>query len=261
MERPWTWEWIPYPGVWLSVLVPVVVYLRAVRARPGDTTKRQTAAFLGGMAVFWIASDWPIAVLGAGYLASAHMFQFLLYTLGAAPLLLIGMPRWMARRILERLRIYRATSALSRSLVTSALLYNVLLIATHAPGTVDLLRTSQIGSFLMDVVWLIAGFILWMPIVAPLPELRSTPMGKMLYLFATTSLVAVIPASLLTFSELPIYAIYELAPRIGSLTAQADQQLAGIVMKLGSIPVIWTSIAVIWFRWAATERRSAEVAG
>ena len=81
----------------------------------------------------------------------------------------------------------------------------------------------------------------------------------MAYLFAATSLVAVIPASFLTFTEMPIYSIYELAPRIGSLTARSDQQLAGIVMKLGSIPVVWSTIGVLWFRWVAREQRQPAV--
>lgn len=254
LEQPWSWAPIAYPGVWLAVAVPCYFYFRAVRAYPGATTTRQKWLFAGGMAVFWIASDWPIATLGAGYLASAHMLQFLLYTLGAAPLLMLGTPRWLARRILSRLRAYRTMRFFSRSLVVSAVTYNALLVASHAPGTVDLLRTSQWGSFFMDVVWLIAGIVLWMPVISPLPELRVDPLRAIGYLFATTSLVAVIPASLLTFSELPIYSIFELAPRIGSMTARADQQLAGIVMKLGSLPVIWSTIAVIWFRWARSER-------
>lgn len=257
VQRPWTWEWIPYPGVWLAVLLPVVGYLRATSGGRGPVTTRQRAQFLGGMAVFWIASDWPIGALGAGYLASAHMFQFLLYTMGAAPLLLLGTPEWLARRIVDRLRIGRLVGALSGSLLVSGLLYNVGLVVTHSPGVVDSFRTSQFGSFAMDAVWLLLGFVLWMPVISPIREFRAEgPFARMAYMFVTTSVVTVIPASFLTFTSLPIYSIYELAPRVGSITAQADQQLAGIVMKLGSIPVIWATVGVMWFRWAAQERTS-----
>jgi hypothetical protein len=79
----------------------------------------------------------------------------------------------------------------------------------------------------------------------------------MAYLFVTTSVVAVIPASFLTFTSTPIYGIYELAPRIGSLTALEDQQLAGIIMKIATIPIVWSTIAVIWFRWTAREAQLA----
>jgi hypothetical protein len=33
-----------------------------------------------------------------------------------------------------------------------------------------------------------------------------------------------------------------------------DQQLAGAIMKVGSLPFVWTVIAVWWIRWAAAER-------
>ena len=254
LERPWNWNWIPYPGIWLATIVPIVIYTRSITRHSEVIDRRKLAQFVGGMLVFWVASDWPLGALGAGYLASAHMLQFLLYTLVAAPLLMMGTPEWMARRVTGRLRLYRVTTRLGRSMVTSGIIYNLLLIVTHAPGTVEALRTNQFGSFLMDMVWLLAGFVLWLPILSPIPEARVTSApAKMIYLFVTASIVSVIPASFLTFTTTPIYAIYELAPRIWGLTAREDQQLAGIVMKLATIPVIWSTIAVIWFRWARSE--------
>jgi putative membrane protein len=258
LERPWTWQWIPYPGIWVASIVPIIVYGRSVRRHDEPIDRKKAALFFAGMVVFWLASDWPLGALGAGYLASAHMTQFLLYTLVSAPLILLGTPEWMARRLTRRLRIEGVTKWLGRSLVATGLIYNLVLVSTHAPGTVAVLRTNQFGSFAMDVIWMAAGLILWLPVISPLPEgqARST-FSKMAYLFLTTSVVAVIPASFLTFTSVPIYAIYELAPRIGSLTAVEDQQLAGIIMKIATIPVIWSTIAVLWFRWTASETQTA----
>lgn len=258
LTRPWTWEWIAYPGIWLASLLPIIAYVVAVRRHPDRIDWAKTSQFVGGWIVFWIASDWPIGTLGAGYMASAHMTQFLLYTLVAAPLILLGMPEWMANRVANKLGIRKVLVRLGNSLFASALVYNLVLVATHAPGTVEALRTSQFGSFLMDVLWMVAGFVLWMPIVAPIPQARTRSAGaKMVYLFVAASIVSVIPASFLTFTNVPIYGIYELAPRVTSLTAVEDQQLAGIIMKIATIPVIWATIAVMWFRWSAKEVQTA----
>ena len=258
LARPWTWEWIPYPGIWAAAILPMVAYGRSVHRHKGPTDWKKVAQFMAGVMVFWIASDWPLGTLGAGYLASAHMTQFLLYTLVAAPLVLLGTPEWMARRFTRRLRVERLTLWFGRSLVATAITYNTILLTTHAPGTVEVLRNSQVGSFAMDVAWVIAGLLLWLPVLSPLSEGRaSSPWATMAYLFVTTSVVAVIPASFLTFTSSPIYRIYELAPRIGSITALEDQQLAGIIMKIGTIPVIWSTIAVLWFRWSAREAQTA----
>lgn len=258
LARPWDWEWIPYPGIWLAALLPLFFYVRALMRHDGPIDKKKAVQFVAGIFVFWAASDWPIGTLGAGYLASVHMTQFLLYTLAAAPLLLLGLPEWMARSMLSKLRMEKLVMKLGHSLVVAGVLYNVILLTTHAPPTVQILRTSQFGSFAMDVLWMIGGFILWLPVLSPLPEGRAgSSWAKMAYLFVTTSVVAVIPASFLTFTSTPIYAHYELAPRIGSITALEDQQLAGIVMKIATVPIIWSTIAVLWFRWTAQEARTA----
>ncbi len=259
LERPWTWAWIPYPGVWIAMLVPLGLYGRGVRRHPGETSRRQVGFFTAGIAVLWIASDWPLGTLGAGYLASAHVAQFLLYAVVAVPLLLRGTPEWMARKILERTRLHRVVQALTGSLVVSGIIYNVLLVSTHAPGTVNVLRTSQLGSFAMDLAWVVAGLVLWMPVLAPLPELRThTEIGLIAYLFLTTSVLMMVPASLLTFTKVPIYRIYELAPRVERIAARTDQQVAGIVMNLGSLPVVWGTMASLWVRYSRREQSDVE---
>jgi putative membrane protein len=258
LARPWSWEWIPYPGIWLAMILPMALYGRSVRRHEGATDWKKVAQFMGGMLVLWAATDWPLGTLGAGYLASAHMAQYILYTLVAAPLILLGIPEWMARSFTRMLRIERVTVWLGHSLVATALIYNAILLSTHAPGTVEALRNSQLGSFAMDVAWVVAGLLLWLPVLSPLPEGRArSTWAKMAYLFVTTSVVAVIPASFLTFTSTPIYAIYELAPRIGSITALEDQQIAGIIMKIATIPIVWSTIAVLWFRWSAREAQLA----
>ena len=196
LTRPWTWEWIAYPGIWLATLLPITGYVVAVNRYPEHIDWKKLSQFVGGWLVFWGASDWPLGTLGAGYMASAHMTQFLLYTLVAAPLILLGTPEWMANRIVGKLGVRTLIVRLGNSLVASALIYNVLLLATHAPGTVEALRTSQVGSFAMDGLWMLAGFILWLPIVSPIPQAKTRSAGaKMAYLFVAASIVSVIPAS------------------------------------------------------------------
>jgi hypothetical protein len=41
------------------------------------------------------------------------------------------------------------------------------------------------------------------------------------------------------------------------MTALEDQQLAGIIMKIATIPIVWSTIAVLWFRWSAREAQTA----
>ena len=262
LETPWSWQFRAYPGIWLAVLLLTVPYLigQGRRGGPNPERRRHTLLYLGGVLAFWIATDWPLGLLGASYLAWAHMVQFLIYTLVAAPLLLLGTPEWMARRVLERARIYRLSLRASRPVV-AGLAFNALLVLTHAPFTVDNLRSNQFGSFAMDAVWLAMGLLVWLPMLSPLPEHRMTSYpGKMVYLFLALGVVPAVPASFLTFSSFPLYATYELAPRVHGLGAKTDQQLAGLAMKLGGIPIVWGAIFVMMHRWSDQERADTHAA-
>ncbi len=239
--------------MWLLCIAIIAWYARSWKRHRAehpslDRDGFQMRCFAGGIAILWIASDWPLGTLGGGYLASVHMLQYMLYTFGAAPLLILGTPEWMAESVLGRLRLRSLWCTLSKPLVAVAV-SNVLLIVTHSPYGVDLFRSSQVGSFAMDMIWLLAGLILWAPVINPIPSARteSAPI-RILYLFLAVAFVPMIPGAFITFSTTPLYSTYELAPRVG-LTPLDDQQLAGVVMKIGSIPVIWTVMGVIWFRW------------
>lgn len=260
LERPWDWTPRPYLGVWLLCGAIGLGYWWAVRShsdRTGQAVDRRKAIqFVAGIVGLWIASDWPVGALGGAYLSSVHMLQYMLYTLLAAPLLMLGTPEWMARAALRSLRLDDAWRILTRPLV-AVIVTNVLLLATHAPVSVDLLRATQLGSFVLDMLWLLSGLVLWGPIISPIRDARtSSPLVKIVYLFAAAALMPMIPGGFLAFASHPLYSTYELAPRVG-LTALADQQLAGVLMKVGNVPVIWAVMGVIWFRWYESDRAAS----
>jgi putative membrane protein len=252
---PWSWTPRAYPGIWLFMGLLLTGYLLAWRMAPSTTPedRRKRWAFLGGWALLWLSTDWPLGTLGAGYLATAHMTQYVLYTTAAAPLLVLGLPEWMVRRALSRLRAYRLVSILARPLV-AGLVFNAVLVVTHAPITVDNLRTNQFGSFALDVAWLVSGLLLWLPVCGPLDELKPSLPARGVYLFLAAGLVPMIPGGFLTFSETPLYAIYELAPRVNDFKALDDQQAAGAIMKIGNLPLLWPVLAGLFIRWANDDR-------
>ncbi len=242
---PWSWAWRPYPGVWLFVAALAVAYWLAVRNdRP---VGRRRGFALAGLAFLWLALDWPIGALGGGYLASVHMVQFLLIAILAPPLLLLGVPDGAWQR-LARSRVARALRLLTHPLVSLAI-FQTVLVWTHLPSVVDRLMTTQAGSFAIDTVWLLGGTVFWWPVAAPVPERRrfGYPL-KMGYLFLATVLNTM-PYAFLTFGETPYYGIYELAPRVSGIPARQDQQVAGLLMKVGGGLILWTAITILWFRW------------
>ena len=256
-DLPWSWAWRAYPGVWLFIGSMLVVYLLAGRDRRAapPLRRRATLFFLTGTLLVWLALDWPLGTLGGGYLASAHSLQFVLLANSAPPLLLLGLRPRLARLVTPsgeapgwlRLASHPATGLVG---------YNLILFTTHFPAVVDGFMASQLGSFALDMLWLLAGCLLWLPVTAPQALIRLRPLLRMGYLFLQT-VPATLPAAFLTFADYPFYRLYELAPRVDPiLTAWYDQQSAGLIMKVIGDPVIWLGITIIFFRWANAERRA-----
>jgi putative membrane protein len=253
----WSWTWQAYPGVWLFVATLLGGYAWALRrtARTGEPMVRpvQVAWYLYGVLALWIASDWPVGALGSGYLLSLHTVQWILYALVAPPLLLLGVPGRVWRSLAAGPRGGSFLRFLARPLPALGFFYATML-GTHLPRVVDTLRPWQAGSFAIDMAWLAGGLALWWPVLAPRPgigHLRDLP--AIGYLFAAT-IVPTIPAAFMVFSSAPLYGLYELAPRVGGLTALDDQRTAGLLMKAVGDPVLWLAMSVLFFRWARAEQ-------
>jgi putative membrane protein len=253
--------WHPHVDVWLLLGSVVASYLIAVRRHdraltPGEqpTPRRKVRLFVLGMAVLWIGADWPIHDLAERYLYSFHMIQHILFTMVAAPILLAGMPAWLLRRALRPRWMMRLARFFTRPLV-ALVFFNGVLLFTHWPGIVTISVQSQLFHFCLHVLLVFAALVMWWPIVSPLPELPPLPApGQMLYLFFQ-SLAPTIPASFLTFGSHPLYPIYETFPRIWGISALTDQLIAGLIMKLVGGAILWTVIAVVFFRWHRQEER------
>ncbi len=255
---PWSWTPQPYVGVWVAMLSLIALYVWAWRRRRPDRDltpleRRQPWWFGIGVAMLWVATDWPVGALGAGYLASVHMLQFMIYTLAAAPLLLMGIPEWFLVRVREH-RWWSAIQSLSRPLL-AGILFNVVLLSTHAPAVVDVLRVSEVGSFFMDVLWLAAGLILWLPVLNPDSNLRHrSPAVRGVYLFLASGALPMLPGAFLVFAESPLYRTFELAPPVLDLNPTTDQQVAGLLMKVGNIPILWPVLLVLFVRWSRADQ-------
>jgi len=75
------------------------------------------------------------------------------------------------------------------------------------------------------------------------------------YLFIAFGAFPMLPGAFITFSPLPLYSVYELAPRFGDWTPEDDQQLAGALMKVGNIPILWSVIAAVFVKTALAQNR------
>jgi putative membrane protein len=238
------WTWHAHPDVWALVTLLAAGYILAVglwgpRAAGADrepaTRKERTLFFLGLLAL-WAGADWPIHDLAEDYLFSVHMVQHMIFSFVAPPLLLMGTPRWLLRKLLAPAPVAAVVRTATRPLV----------------ALIDLSLRSEAAHLTVHVILVSTALMMWWPVVGRLAEFpKLTAPANMLYLFLQ-SVLPTVPASFLTFASTPIYSGYAQVahPWIGAV---ADQRIAGLLMKLGGGALLWGVIAVLFFRWHAQE--------
>src|SRR4029453_8482770 len=217
------------------------------------TSTRHIAWFTTGVVVFLVASSWPIHYLSERHLLSVHMFQHMLISLVVPPMLLLGMPAWLLRRVISPPPLRWIVRNLARPFI-ALVLFNGVIVVTHWPLWVNFTLGHHAFHFLAHVILFGAATLMWWPGVSPLPEMPglSSP-GRMLYLFLQ-SIVPTVPASFLTFGSTPLYSFYAHVPRLWGISVLTDQRMAGLIMKLGGGAILWGVIAYIFFRWFLVEQ-------
>ncbi len=261
------WKFHAHPEVWVLVASILAFAVYAVRVigpkavRRGETivTRRQVVWFVLALLTMWAAADWPIHDIGENYLYFVHMIQHLMLTMIAAPLFLMATPTWLARLIVGD--GWFAGKVLRRLChpIVAGLLFNAAFVLVHYPPTVNASVSNGPLHFSLHLLIMSTALLMWMPVCGPLPELRLSMPAQMLYLFCQ-SIVPTVPSAWLIFAEKPVYHAYDTAFRLWNISAVDDQQIAGVIMKLGAGVYLWTVIFVLFFRWAG-RHQEAERAG
>ena len=254
---PWDGSWQAYPGVWLFVIAVGALFW-SLRPSP-QTLKRSNAqtfkrsALPLSLLLLWLTLDWPVGPLGVGYLAWVHSAQFLMLAMVIPPLLLLGLDRERIASLFVRHGTFGSVVRSVTQPLFAIILFAVTMVLTHLPGIVDSLMATQLGAFALDLAWFVVGLIFWWPVIIRLPaRAHFPPLVQMLYIFFGTQPHLYIAMWLLA-ADYPSYATYELAPRITSLSAITDQQIAAALMLGFGATYVLGVITVLFFRWMQRE--------
>ena len=256
----WTWRYTPFVGVWLAAAALVGGYVATHRRAGQPLDRRLFRRWCLGVLALFVVSEWPLGQLGVGYLATVGIARYVVYTFVAAPLLVSGIPTWLVDRWFpfgsKREQVLTTVTRWPFAL----LVFNAVLFGTHIPWVVDTLKVTQLGSFGVDVLHLSAALIWWWPAIRREPERGAIQEPiRAFYLFASSVLMFV-PAAFLTFSPLPLYGLYELAPPLWlGFDPTADQQAAGIVMNVVGGFVLWGIIAGLFLSWSRQQHDADEL--
>jgi len=254
------WDWHPDIVLLCVAMLGGYAYALTVLRRDASDAMRirwlQVTSFVVGVAAIYLASTWPIHEISESRLASVHMFQHLVYTMIAPPLLIWGTPSWLLRMPLRNKSVLSAARAVTYPLIAFAI-FNVIQLVTHFPVTVNLALEVHAFHLLVHVLLVGSALLMWWPVLGSLDELPrlSYPL-QMAYLFVQ-SLVPTVLAAFITFSSGVFYSAYADVPRMWGLSPVEDQQFAGFVMKVMGSLIIWGFITYAFFRWFDQENKSS----
>lgn len=277
--------WSPYLLA-TTILITILYFYITGKGRhrfkdSEEISNKQRAFFLSSMILFYLVKGSPVDLL-SHLMLSAHMTQMAILYLVIPPILLMGMPAWVLRKLINLSVVKPVFRFISKPLI-ALLVFNVLFSLYHIPVVFDTIKVDMVYHTTYTTVMFFGAFIMWWPLVNPLPEeQRLSGIKKIGYIMADGMLLT--PAcALIIFADQPLYATYsemtawlaalELCVPAGTLAGLdlggpeffnalplvEDQQLGGVIMKIIQEIMYGSILAYVFFGWARREREKDEV--
>lgn len=287
-------EYFSFTDVWSPVLMAIMILITGgyfilvgpvsekVAPQESLSALRKTL-FVIGMILLYMAQGGPVELLGHT-MFSFHMVSMALSYLVAPPLLMLGLPVWLWRRIIqliERTFLYKL-KFLAHPIV-AALMFNGLFSFYHIPVIHDYVMLHFGIHRLYYAILFLAAVLLWWTLVNPLPE-RAGVQGLKKIGFIFLNMVLLTPAcGLIIFADEPLYATYSdpvvwakamgycvpgdpamLLTKFGGpeffgyLEPSVDQRMGGILMKFIQEIIFASMLAYVFFHWYKHENREDE---
>lgn len=246
------------------------LYLQGVshvnRAHPkAPFPRRRTAYFFLGIAALVLAIMSPLAAYD-GELFAVHMWQHMLITLVAAPLLLLGTPITLA---------LRASPARIRKGLLLPILHSRAVKVVSFPVLAWLLfaftmwfsHFSPLYNAALENIWLhrlehgwyiVAALLFWWPVAGPDPSpWRMGHPIRMLYVFLQMPQNSFLALAVYNAKNV-LYPHYEGIVRDWGPSALEDQQLAGISMWVAGDLLFLIALVFVAYGWVQHEEREAK---
>jgi putative membrane protein len=226
-----TWNWDP--SVLAGGAALIGVYLAAVGSR---LTKR-ALLFVAGVLATLFALVSPLDVLGDTYLFSAHMVQHLLLIQVTPPLLLLGTPAWLAKKITDWPVAGRVERILGRPWVAWLLGMGTMWV-WHLPALYNATLADEGIHIVEHLSFLVTSTIFWWPVLSPVMEKRLSPPATLLYLVAAI-VASDMLGSILSYTAPGVYNYLHPVDTLGvlpllrdtwGLSPAVDQLLGGLAM-------------------------------
>jgi putative membrane protein len=277
--------WSPYFFVFLTLvlfLYFLVTKFRSNLFQGSEPLNRKEAFFFTtAIVLLYVIKGAPLDLLGH-LLFYAHMIQMAVLYLVIPPLLIIGVPSWIWRKVLIIPIIKPLFTFFTKPLI-ALVIFNGMFSLYHIPLIFDAVKMDMLLHTSYTILLFSFALFMWWPLMNRLPEYESlNGLKKVGYIFADGVLLT--PAcALIIFADTPMYATYSdpaawmealklcvpgttlstlnlSGPEVfNSMSLIQDQQLGGVIMKIIQEIVYGVVLGQIFFSWYRKEQVESNV--
>lgn len=234
-------------------------------------TRKEAALFTTGIVLLYLIKGSPLDLMGH-LMFYAHMIQMAMLYLVIAPILIVGIPKWIWRNVLNQKLVKPVFQFFTRPLI-ALVLFNGMFSFYHVPLIFDVIKTDMWLHASYTSLLFVISIFMWWPLVNDLEEYQTlSGIKKIGYIFADGILIT--PAcALIIFADSPMYATFSdptawmqalelCVPQttlaslnlsgpemFNSLSLIDDQQLGGVLMKIIQEIVYGVVLAQVFFKW------------
>lgn len=248
------------PGAAVAVVALVCIYALGAKSSGKNLGRDRKMMFGWAVAVLLLALG-PMDAIGVGRrLFFVHMIGHFMLTLIVPPLLILATPTWMLRPWMCSRSVKPLFVLLTKPLV-AFLLFTGLFVGAHDPTILDAACYSQALRIALHLLFVVAGLVMWWPIMSPLPEFPCLPYPhQILYVF-----LLLIPmtaaAAPITLAHGVLYTWYAQGPHPLSMTPMEDQIVGGLFMWIVDSLFLMCVFSAIFFRWSQADDADQPGAG
>lgn len=276
--------WSPFFLLLTLVVIGLYFYITSKKQHwfeeTQPVTKKEITAFVSAMLLLYAVKGSPIDLM-SHILFSMHMTQMALLLMLVPPLLIVGIPTWVWRKIINNRFIKPIFRFLTKPLL-ALIVFSGLFSIYHIPLILDNIKQNELYHSVFNLFLFISAVLLWWPIMNKLKgEHQVHGLSKIGYIIGSAILIT--PAcALIIFASQPMYATYsngdawlkamELCVPTSTLSGltlsgpelftnmpvMEDQQLGGVIMKIIQEIIYGVVLAIVFFQWYRSEQDNAE---
>ncbi|MHC0037299.1 cytochrome c oxidase assembly factor CtaG [Pseudoneobacillus sp. C159] len=275
--------WSPFFLLFMMMILAlyfVITVYRRERFSHSEPLKRSEAIFFTtAIILLYFTKGGPLDLMGH-LMFYAHMIQMAVLYLIIPPILIIGVPVWFWRKMINLSYVKPVFNFFSKPLI-AIVLFNGMFSFYHIPKIFDAIKMSMLLHASYTTLLFVFAIFMWWPLINRLPEYESlSGLKKIAYVFADGVLLT--PAcALIIFADTPMYTTFSdptawmqalklcvptttlanlnlSGPEVFShMSLIHDQQLGGVLMKVIQEIVYGVVLGYIFFSWYRKEQKDS----